>query len=115
MSTPGRSGPRCAALFVVPTSAVCYAPAGHDGDHEPPRPGTERRVDVDWARHSIPPYALEETCRCGAPAAHNIAETSGPDTFHPLTAYLCCDCFTSVLGPCATYPYDLDTHRSVTA
>lgn len=69
----------------------------------------------DRAAHSFPDWAEEETCkvilgpgmgRCGTPAAHKVEETSGPSSFHPMTAYICCHHFTQVVGQCATYPYD---------
>lgn len=72
--------------------------------------GRDTRVRVGYARHTIPDYAVEEHCRkCPQKAAHKIEETSGPASFHPLTAYLCCFCFQQVVGyDCAAYPYDAD-------
>ena len=68
------------------------------------------RVKVDYCAHTIPPWALEEGCRmCHQKATHKVEETSGPDTFHSLTAYLCCGCFMGIVSfDCATYPYDHD-------
>ena len=67
------------------------------------------RVKVDYCAHTIPEWAVEEGCRtCHQKATHKIEETSGPDTFHPLTAYLCCGCFMGIVSfDCATYPYDI--------
>ncbi len=66
------------------------------------------RVEVTYAGHTIAPWCVEETCSgCGEPATHKIEETSGPETFHPLTAYVCCGCF-QLVGACESYPYDAD-------
>ena len=72
------------------------------------------RVIVDYCKHSIPPWAVEEDCRiCHQKATHKVGETSGPATFHPLTAYLCCGCFGMVMRyDCSTYPYDADAQRA---
>ena len=67
----------------------------------------DRRVQVDYCAHTIVPWAVEEMCQgCHQRATHKVEETSGPRTFHPLTAYLCCGCF-SLVGDCANYPYDI--------
>ena len=57
------------------------------------------------AEHPFPIWAFEEKCRCGKLAAHKIQETSGPATFHPLTAYLCCEHFAESMGHLAHYAY----------
>lgn len=65
--------------------------------------------------HKIPKACGGEVCRvCKAPAAHKVEETPlidpveyPPGTpiypwavpFHPLTAYLCCEHFTMIMGP----------------
>jgi len=66
------------------------------------------RVTDSRASHSIPVWAVEEDCRrCHQKASHKIEEVSGPATFHPLTAYLCCGCFCETVGySCSEYPYD---------
>lgn len=69
------------------------------------------RVSDERAQHTFPITAQEEKCRCGQWAAHKIEETTGPELFHRLTAYLCCDCFRQALGPAHdTYPYEYDRH-----
>ena len=67
------------------------------------------RMTDTRAPHSFPISAAEERChKCLGPAAHKIEETSGPETFHPLTSYLCCGCFVEVMGPAhGSYPYEL--------
>ncbi len=46
-----------------------------------------------------------EKCPCGQPAEHKIEETIFHDdplpNRHPLTAYVCHDCFSSLMGPAA--------------
>lgn len=71
---------------------------------------TSERVTVDYCLHTIPVWAVEEDCRvCSQKATHKIEEVSGPASFHPLTAYLCCGCFMMVVTyDCSTYPYDAD-------
>lgn len=69
--------------------------------------GLDERVSDDRSNHTFPVWAREETCRCGQPAAHKVEEVSGPGNFHPMTAYMCCGCFTGTVGRCETYPYDL--------
>lgn len=65
------------------------------------------RVKVDYCIHTIPEYAVEVKCAgCHQRATHKIEETSGPDNFHPLTAYVCCGCF-ALVGDCSNYPYDI--------
>jgi hypothetical protein len=59
-------------------------------------------VVVDYADHAIRPWCIEELCVCGNKATHKIEETTGPANAHPLTAYVCCDCF---FGGCNWYPY----------
>lgn len=73
------------------------------------------RVKVDYCSHTIPPWAVEEECRtCHQKATHKVEETSGPVTFHPLTAYLCCGCFMMIVRyDCSTYPYDIDNPEQV--
>ena len=67
----------------------------------------DERVSDERAAHSFPVWAAEETCYCGLPAAHKIEEVSGPESFHPLTAYVCCECFERAMGQAhETYPYD---------
>lgn len=61
-------------------------------------------VEVEYAEHSIRPWAVEEHCfYCGGNATHKIEETTGPIHFHPLTAYVCCEHF---FGACDKYPYE---------
>lgn len=71
------------------------------------------RVTVDYCKHSIPDWVEDVDCRvCHQKASHKIEEVSGPETFHPLTAYLCCGCFEMVVRyDCSTYPYDVDATR----
>ncbi len=64
------------------------------------------RITGNRAMHSYPIWAQEESCRCGRPAAHKVEETSDAGIFHPLTAYLCCEHFRSLVGDCSRYPYD---------
>lgn len=49
------------------------------------------------------PARGDEVCSCGAPATHKIGEEiPGDDPMpdrHNLTAYVCCRCFTRLLGP----------------
>lgn len=92
----------CAGSWTLP----CIRPRGHDGECGPAVRAEHDRVTDDRATHSFPVWAEEEFCRCGAPAAHKVAEESGPDNFHPLTAYLCCEHFAPI-GRCEGYPYDL--------
>lgn len=68
------------------------------------------RVKVDYCPHTIPAWAVEEKCRtCRQRATHKVEEVSGPDSFHSLTAYLCCGCFQMIVRyDCSTYPYDAD-------
>lgn len=61
-------------------------------------------VDDARAAHPIPVYAVEERCRCGQPASHKVEETSALSTFHPMTAYLCCDHFRMFVGRCENFP-----------
>lgn len=73
--------------------------------------GEAPRMKDARAMHTIPVWARAELCRkCTAPAAHKVEETSGPGAFHPLTSYLCCNCFVEVMGPAhGSYPYELYT------
>lgn len=69
----------------------------------------ERIYEPDRADHSIPIWASGTWCaKCGDAAAHKVEETSAPWTFHPLTAYLCCNCFSDIMGFASheKYPYD---------
>lgn len=68
------------------------------------------RIAIPEIAHTVPVWAVEETCRkCREQATHKVEESSGPLTFHPLTAYLCCTCFQEIVGyDCAAYPYDAD-------
>lgn len=44
----------------------------------------------------------EETCRvCDAPALHKVAEVPDDPALFPLSAYLCCEDFGTVMGPTA--------------
>ncbi|HEY9418300.1 MAG TPA: hypothetical protein VIQ30_26355 [Pseudonocardia sp.] len=65
----------------------------------------DEQVSDGRSAHAFPIWAKEEVCRCGRGAAHKVEETSGPDNFHPLTAYLCCGCFARTVGDCSRYPY----------
>lgn len=67
------------------------------------------RVSDERAEHTFPVTALEERCRCGRWAAHKIEETTGPEMFHRLTAYMCCEHFRQAVGKAHdTYPYEYD-------
>lgn len=53
-------------------------------------------------------YAKGETCSCcQQPAAHKIGEEILPDdpfqARHNYTAYVCCECFTKILGPATAH------------
>lgn len=86
----------------------CVKEPGHDGACGPRDRAPLPRVQDERSSHSFPVTVSEERCRCGAPAAHKLGESTGPDNFHPLTAYVCCQHFSSLIGPCGEYPYDFD-------
>ena len=53
--------------------------------------------------HFVSATCEGETCRCGKPATHKVGEEIPHDhpqqERHNLTAYVCCACFTLLLGP----------------
>lgn len=57
----------------------------------------------DVFAHVIQESAEGVCCtRCGKPAAHKVAEVlNDEDARHEFTAYLCCNCFSSIMGPTA--------------
>lgn len=95
---------KCRTWYSV--DEYCLKDKDHPDDHGPRSPIEFPQVTDARASHAFPIWAQEETCRCGTPAAHKVEETSGPGNFHPLTAYLCCGCFTRTVGYCASYPYE---------
>lgn len=60
---------------------------------------TREVMSDDRAAHPFETHLQDQTCFvCKKPAAHKIEETSGPDGFHPLTNWLCCEDFRKVMG-----------------
>lgn len=64
--------------------------------------------------HYIPESSVGEKCSCGKPANHKVEEVLDYGVFesiedmistgvrHPLTTYLCCSCFSALMGPTAS-------------
>ena len=53
--------------------------------------------------HFVPRTCVGETCRCGEPATHKVAEEIDwydqmRNQRHPFTAYVCCRCFRQIMG-----------------
>jgi hypothetical protein len=68
-------------------------------------------VTVPYAKHAIMPSAVGEKCSsrragngsvgpCTNQASHKLGEEGGDPTKHNLTAYVCCSCFTTIMGRC---------------
>jgi hypothetical protein len=74
--------------------------------------GQRRVFDPARASHVVEEFTVDQHCSlCGELAAHAIVELlSVPDP--PLTAYLCCEHFTWIMGDCADYPYEIPLQRS---
>lgn len=60
--------------------------------------------------HIVPDYTIGEKCSsCGKPASHKVAEEArmvfdkpGQVVRHPFTTYLCCHCFSALMGSSAS-------------
>jgi len=60
--------------------------------------------------HHVPESSIGEKCKCGNPAKHKVEEVFDVDDTkeftweitskyrHPLTTYLCCQCFSLLMG-----------------
>lgn len=69
--------------------------------------------------HIVPDYTVGEKCNCGKPASHKVAEDApmifdqpGQVVRHAFTTYLCCQCFTDLMGlspaACGLTPLTVD-------
>ncbi len=60
--------------------------------------------------HFIPASCRGENCRCSKPAEHKVEEVIFDDDpvqmRHPLTAYMCHQCFKDLMGPAARRPIE---------
>lgn len=60
--------------------------------------------------HIVPDYTIGEKCSsCGKPASHKVAEEARmvfdkprQVVRHPFTTYLCCHCFSALMGSSAS-------------
>jgi hypothetical protein len=73
-------------------------------------PAQPFRLQRDYAEHGIPASAVGEACGCYCDcpnkATHKLEE-SLHSAVHPLSLYVCCDCFRSMFGAAHdSYPYD---------